>query len=322
MDSYLAMKKLALFFMISLLGQPTLWATTQVSEYFEYEGQRVEISAEPLESYALLDRKKLSVTSSSSACWRGYVGIWKITDKTLFLISLHQCDHDAESNLGREIPLTNIFPDSSGVVPAKWFSGSIRIPVGKNVNRRSHAEFDHYLTIEKGSLVATTIIDNKGIGATRSTSDLKWVTSTLHRPRDEGDWIDARILARETPSEGQRIITRGICYPKQADDAEAWLMIPRTRRTANLNLTLSDVEKRWPIKHGCHVEVVVTYSQATQSFVVNQIRELLPGESIHHPQFEAFKSSIIRGNPKLFFAVVVGFILTILLLLKFKSRAS
>ncbi len=284
------MKIMHLPLLILLLGLSKLCATTQRREYLEYQSNRVEISTIPLESLNSAAVKNLSRQATASSCWRGYVGVWKIQDQTLFLSSLHRFarrDERDEFGLGKKIPLKEIFPESIGAIPAKWFSGSLRIPVGEKIHGHNRTEFDHYLTIEKGSLIATTVIDNKGAGAARSTCDLKWVTSTVHSPLDKGEWIDARVLAEKIPTEKEVIVTRGICYPKRGKPTEAWLMIPRTLVTENVNLTLSDPSMRWPIKHGCHVEVVAIYSPQTQSYLVEKIRKLVAGESIHHPKFEA-----------------------------------
>jgi hypothetical protein len=62
---------------------------------------------------------------SSTACWRGYVGTWKIKNDELYLVSLQE----GYPRTGG-IPLDKVNPDWISPVKATWFTGTIQIGKG------------------------------------------------------------------------------------------------------------------------------------------------------------------------------------------------
>ncbi len=284
---YLAIASLAITSTLAL-------ATAQIGEFLEYNGKQVEIYSTPLESYLEGKEDRPDFPASSTACWRGYVGLWRIEDSKLLLVSLHDEDWDKNPPLGKEFPLSKVFPESKNPIEATWFSGVLRIPEGEQL-RYVHMGFgtvferDRYITIKKGVVTATKIIDNKGFGATKSTPDLQWVALAEKPVEDAGDWTDARTLfrdpARKAVLVGEPISTRGIYFgPSGEEPASLW--IPSSPTTDSVYLRLAKVPPNPVIANGSHVEIKATYSKKTEAFAVTNIKALEPGKSMHHPEFK------------------------------------
>lgn len=88
--------------------------------------------------------------SRSTACWRGYVGTWEIREKKFYLVRLQ-----GGLRLRGEGPLF-----------AEWFSGVLRVPQGEllhyvHVGFASVFEEELHIKVEKGTIVAEWIIDNR-----------------------------------------------------------------------------------------------------------------------------------------------------------------
>lgn len=127
-----AMRKFTLIF-ITLLTTFELFGTAQRPDILIYKGKKLEIFTNPLESYFNEGRSPMDLIKGgcmSTACWRGYVGIWKIIDDQLYLIELRSCCYEEDKIKG---DLSEIFGDKyvNGKVHADWFSGELVIPKGK-----------------------------------------------------------------------------------------------------------------------------------------------------------------------------------------------
>ena len=114
----------------------------------------------PLEAYFAMGGYNLSFESSCSALWRGYVGRWEIVDGRLYLIGLTGTLED-----GTEASVATIFPDFPDRVFAHWYSGTIRIPQGKqleyvNGSYDSTFEQDLILDLERGVVKSTQVRHN------------------------------------------------------------------------------------------------------------------------------------------------------------------
>ena len=91
---------------------------------------------------------------------RGYIGTWEIRNKKLYLASLVGF---IENN--KQVDLNYLFPNKTEFF-ANWFSGDIRIPDGKllekiNLGYESVFEKDRILTFNEGILISETVIANK-----------------------------------------------------------------------------------------------------------------------------------------------------------------
>jgi hypothetical protein len=132
--------------------------TIQAGDILSYNGEKTTIATEPLKPY-LEKRSDVSFIFKSTALVRGYIGTWKIKNKKLYLVSLIGF---IESN--EKVDLEYLFPNKTEVF-ANWFSGDIRIPQGKllekiNLGYESVFEKDLIFTFNEGILISETVKDN------------------------------------------------------------------------------------------------------------------------------------------------------------------
>ena len=97
--------------------------TIQAGDILSYNGKKTTITAEPLKPY-LETRNDVSFIFKSTALVRGYIGIWEIKNKKLYLVSLVGFINNNE-----KVDLKYLFPNITEVF-ALWFSGYIIIPEG------------------------------------------------------------------------------------------------------------------------------------------------------------------------------------------------
>ena len=134
--------------------------TAQIAEKLLYKGQRVAMLTNPLNDYFAMGGFNPRFESRSTALWRGYVGGWEIADDRLYLVSL-----DGTLEDGTDATLETVFPGFPDRVFAHWYSGSVRIPRGKqleyvHMGYASKFEQDLFLEIERGVVVATRVRQN------------------------------------------------------------------------------------------------------------------------------------------------------------------
>ena len=109
-----------------------LSATSQVPDYLIIEKDTFKIFSNPLESYFEKDKRpKILDDWCSTACWRGYVAYWKLTNDSLFLVGLNSC---CEKN--SKIDLKEVFPNRNPNQPifADWVTDTLTSPSGKLLN--------------------------------------------------------------------------------------------------------------------------------------------------------------------------------------------
>jgi len=157
------MKKLLVLLVLTLLPVP-VFATAQIPDRILYQGEEYPLFSEPLEQYlrAQEPRTEALFPSVCTACWRGYVATWEVKENFLYVTKLvaGTCRPDAS-----EIPLATLFPGQTAPVKALWFSGTLRIPQGKQLRyerRGFGAVYERELSvrIEKGRVVNEMVIDN------------------------------------------------------------------------------------------------------------------------------------------------------------------
>lgn len=129
--------------------------TAQIAESLFYEGETVSMCTEPLGDYFLLSGSYPSFAANCTALWRGYIGSWEIRDQRLYLVGLEGMLED-----GTDFSLITLFPDYPDRVFAHWYSGTIRIPQGKQLRYvhsgyRSAFEKDLFLEIDQGVVIST-----------------------------------------------------------------------------------------------------------------------------------------------------------------------
>lgn len=102
--------------------------TAQIAEKLHYQGDNVRMCTNPLSDYFAMGGFNPRFESNCTALWRGYVGSWEIVNDRLYLIGLN-----GTLEGGAEASLATIFPDYPDRVFAHWYSGTIRIPQGKQL---------------------------------------------------------------------------------------------------------------------------------------------------------------------------------------------
>lgn len=157
------MKKAFLVLLFLLLTGPA-WATAQFPDYLIHDGETLPIFSNPLESYfdGEHPRPRDLFPYTCTACWRGYVATWKIENGDLYLVRLVKGDCSSKPE---DIDAGRIFPGRNLPVKAAWFSGTIRVPQGKQLlyvhtGYGSVYERERVLSFEKGRLAGERTIDN------------------------------------------------------------------------------------------------------------------------------------------------------------------
>jgi hypothetical protein len=140
----------------------TVYATSQVPEKLVYDGATHDMYSTPLESLFSKDNPKPRVffeRPSSTACWRGYVGTWRVEDGVLYLVSLRE----GHPRTGA-ISLDKVNPKWTSPVKATWFTGTIRIGKGKvlmgGMGFSERREIDIFLEIKAGEVISVREVDN------------------------------------------------------------------------------------------------------------------------------------------------------------------
>ena len=100
--------------------------TAQMAEILWIEGKKHYMFSNPLEDYFIESEGRPSFRKASTACWRGYVGEWEVKDKRLYLRRLEGALID-----GKNVTVASLFPDEEKPVFAHWFTGTVRVPLGK-----------------------------------------------------------------------------------------------------------------------------------------------------------------------------------------------
>jgi hypothetical protein len=146
-------------------------ATAQIPDQIIYDGQTLPLFSNPLATFLARNKALPTVFEEgfhTTACQRGYVATWEIRDRMLYLkkIEKEYVIDGTEEMEWREIPLTLIFPDTSGPVPADWYSGILRIPLGKRLlyvhsGYASIYEKELHMEITSGMVREILEIDNR-----------------------------------------------------------------------------------------------------------------------------------------------------------------
>lgn len=140
--------------------------TAQVAERLEYLGETLSMCSQPLDSFFLAAGESPRFAFNNTACWRGYVGRWKIEADRLYLVDISGTLED-----GSAVSLEQIFPGYPECVWAHWFSGTLRCPRGRllkyvHAGYASEHEADLFIEIRRGQLVGTNLQRNVKHGVT------------------------------------------------------------------------------------------------------------------------------------------------------------
>jgi hypothetical protein len=141
----------------------------QLPDCIIMQGEKFDLYSNPLEKYWELRNKSRPAFHVTPICKRGYIATWEICDKNLVLRSV-------DGNLEKRFFLfwrktvrftVKMLFSKAGTsgVKANWFSGKIRIPLGKRLlyvhnDYDSRFEKEMVITIDKGAVVRTVTLDN------------------------------------------------------------------------------------------------------------------------------------------------------------------
>lgn len=147
--------------------------TAQAPERIMLDGRPHALYAAPLD--LLADTHELCLGNpnySSTANYRGYIGTWEVRDRQLYLVQLCwddgwrngeiAIDDDTRTSLFHAVPCED-FP-----IPARWFSGALRISLGRRLIYSHHGwshwfERERVLHVRKGEVVRDREVDTKAI---------------------------------------------------------------------------------------------------------------------------------------------------------------
>lgn len=164
MRTYRIRMRLALLAILLGVVTTSAEATGQIPDRILINGKSEMLFTEPLKGAFRADpqtwRKLMARISnkSCSASWRGYVASWEIRKKELYLVSVTVDPCSSR----KSVPLANLFPGATRFVKATWFTGSIKIPQGKQieyVHMGYESRYEHYLLLEinKGNVTSSTL---------------------------------------------------------------------------------------------------------------------------------------------------------------------
>jgi hypothetical protein len=134
--------------------------TAQIPERLTYQGNEHAMCTNPLSDYFSMVGESPNFEMSCTALWRGYVGSWEIIADRLYLTGL-----SGRLEGGGRASLEMVFPGFHDRVFAHWYSGSIRLPQGRqleyvHMGYGSTYEQDLLLTIERGVVTQQTTKQN------------------------------------------------------------------------------------------------------------------------------------------------------------------
>ena len=290
--------------LVAVLPAPLAFGTAQRSEVLHINGRVVSLLTTPLDPVIgpLLERRKdlrEHFRAPDSGLWRGYVGTWHIEGDRLYLVSLSN-----GADKPKSIPLSTLLLAGDGPVPATWFSGTLRVPVGwarRYIHRGFATTWNQELLIrvERGRVLRQETLDVVQALRGRSRVDL---SNTVWGPRSpakvpvatSGPWIDARSIGtasfRRRVASGTSFVTRGQLARAEGsphEEPHRWLLVPRTpvtkavefRMATDLGLSEDDVFR-------CvEIDAIWREEEGRVLLDVRWIRFLARGETIHHPQF-------------------------------------
>jgi len=93
---------------------------------------------------------------TSTGCWRGYIATWIIVDNKLFLSGI-----EASDSQGNPLSILDLFYVDQ--LPAFWFSGELRSPIGMPIFGIIEPlyEKDNVWVFDRGQLVRKYVRTNK-----------------------------------------------------------------------------------------------------------------------------------------------------------------
>jgi hypothetical protein len=167
------MRRLILSVLLLIVCSLTVRATAQAPDVLIVDGKFYKLYSNPLEDY--YGKKKrpqffVEPNAKNSGNWRGYVATWEIINNRLYLTKIDSwfCNNRMikTKNGCRRVVLQNLFGTKvNNKVAASWFSGSLRVPDGRelqyvHMGYGSIYEREIVFEVVAGEIVKKEIIDN------------------------------------------------------------------------------------------------------------------------------------------------------------------
>jgi len=164
----------------AVVGSPAnCRATDQVMDHVRFEGKDQFMVEVPLNSLLARFPEDPDFEWQSTGNYKGYTAAWEVKDGALFLVSF-----EAKRD-GKEVPLDAILPGRKLPVLAEWYTGRVRIPMGRRIEHGSHwlygAEFERVavLHIERGKVVKAEELKNARIKSPTEERDAERARNRL-----------------------------------------------------------------------------------------------------------------------------------------------
>ena len=139
----------------------------QLPDRILLNGEYLNLYSNPLEQYWISLQKKKPAFHVFPNCKRGYLADWELRAEQLFLTAV-EGTYDVNFVFFKKAfryTLKKLFGKKSNkLVKAKWFSGKLRIPLGK-MTLYQHAGYDSrfekelIVTVDKGNVIKAVTLD-------------------------------------------------------------------------------------------------------------------------------------------------------------------
>lgn len=139
----------------------------QLPDRILFNQEYCNLCTNPLESYWSASGKSRPRFVSRDECKRGYVATWEIRDNQLFLREIEGLIRRSFTLWGKPVvaySLGKLFGRKKSLVKAVWFSGKLRIPLGKmflfeDNGYDSRYEKEVIITVTRGDLNRIVTLD-------------------------------------------------------------------------------------------------------------------------------------------------------------------
>ena len=135
--------------------------TAQIGDYIQYQSKLYQMFSLPLESNPKLNQALAPPNPpQTTACWRGYVALWRIEGQHLQLIEV--TDFDDLAKWHTQTP----YQSSEPPIAADWYTGTLRLQSGEQlqyVHMGFETRYEHeiHIQIDKGIVRQISEIHNR-----------------------------------------------------------------------------------------------------------------------------------------------------------------
>lgn len=195
-------KSIVFTFLFSLLFYTNIFSTAQIPDRIIFNGDTCNLNSTPLESFFLEHTNLRPTEGASTACWRGYVGWYKIIKNRLvvFDITVHIFDLDSDKiHISQKSIYKDIFPADS-IKILDWVTDTLILPGGKQlkyVHMGFASEYEYYtlMFIENGKVKDVKKLSHSEFQIFRKQRFLEYKGSKEYR-----SFIDSMIIKNEDTS--------------------------------------------------------------------------------------------------------------------------